>query len=184
MNSILMRQYIAMDFYVITAAFSEKMNLSREKLKEKSERLKCAISETAPVEKIKQLIYDYVWCILSLRDQAGGRQYSDIIRAAKHYIEENYMSEEVSLNTVSASVNMSPSYFSSVFSKESGKTFVEYLTEVRMEKAKEMLMCSSLKTSEIGYEVGYKDPHYFSYIFKKTQGCSPKEYRQRRKAQI
>ena len=94
------------------------------------------------------------------------------------------MSEEVSLNTVSASVNMSPSYFSSVFSKESGKTFVEYLTEVRMEKAKEMLMCSSLKTSEIGYEVGYKDPHYFSYIFKKTQGCSPKEYRQRRKAQI
>lgn len=184
MNSILMRQYIAMDFYVIAASFIEKMNLSREKLQEKSEKLKQAISETAPVDKIKQLIYEYVWCILSLRDQAGGQQYSDIIREAKHYIEENYMSDEVSLNTVSASVNMSPSYFSSVFSKESGKTFVEYLTEVRMEKAKEMLMCSSLKTSEIGYEVGYKDPHYFSYIFKKTQGCSPKEYRQRRKARI
>ena len=76
---------------------------------------------------------------------------------------------------------MSPSYFSSIFSKEAGKTFVEYLTEVRMEKAREYLMCSSMKTSEIGYEVGYKDPHYFSYIFKKTQGCSPKEYRARRK---
>lgn len=50
-----------------------------------------------------------------------------------------------------------------------------------MEKAKELLMCSPLKTSEIGYEVGYKDPHYFSYIFKKTQGCSPKDYRARRK---
>lgn len=184
MNSILMRQYIAMDFYVITASFIEKMNLSREKLQEKSEKLKHAISEMAPVEKIKQLIYEYVWSILSLRDQASGQQYSDIIRAAKRYIEENYMSDEVSLNTVSASVNMSPSYFSSVFSKESGKTFVEYLTEVRMEKAKEMLMCSPLKTSEIGYKVGYKDPHYFSYIFKKTQGCSPKDYRQRRKAQI
>ena len=49
------------------------------------------------------------------------------------------------------------------------------------EKAKEFLMCSSMKTSEIGYEVGYKDPHYFSYIFKKVQGCSPKEYRARGK---
>ena len=68
-----------------------------------------------------------------------------------------------------------------VFSREVGKTFVEYLTETRMEKAKELLMCSPLKTSEIGYEVGYKDPHYFSYIFKKTQGCSPKDYRARRK---
>ena len=48
------------------------------------------------------------------------------------------MSDEVSLNTVASSVNMSPSYFSSIFSKEAGKTFVEYLTEVRMEKAKEL----------------------------------------------
>ena len=91
------------------------------------------------------------------------------------------MSENVSLNTVSASVGMSPSYFSSIFSKEVGQTFVEYLTEVRMEKAKQLLMCSSLKTSEIGYEIGYKDPHYFSYIFKKTQNCTPKDYRMRRK---
>ena len=59
---------------------------------------------------------------------------------------------------------------------------VDYLVyEYNLEKAKELLMCSPLKTSEIGYEVGYKDPHYFSYIFKKTQGCSPKDYRARRK---
>ena len=91
------------------------------------------------------------------------------------------MSEEISLNTVAAGVGMSPSYFSSIFSREMGKTFVEYLTQIRMEKAKELLMCSSMKTSEIGYEVGYKDPHYFSYLFKKTQGCSPKDYRARGK---
>ena len=60
-------------------------------------------------------------------------------------------------------------------------TFVEYLTEVRMDKAKELLMCSNQKTSEIGYQVGYKDSHYFNYIFKKTQKCSPKEYRLRGK---
>lgn len=181
MNSILMRQYIAMDFYVMTASFIEKMNLSKEELHERSERLKEAISSMAPVEEIKNLIHDFMWSVLVLRDQVSGQQYSDIIQKAKQYIEEKYMSDAVSLNTVASNVNMSPSYFSSIFSKESGKTFVEYLTEVRMEKAKELLMCSTLKTSEIGFEVGYKDPHYFSYIFKKTQGCSPKEYRQRRK---
>lgn len=93
----------------------------------------------------------------------------------------HYMSETISLNAVAASVNMNPSYVSSIFRQEVGKTFVEYLTEIRMEKAKELLMCSSKKTSEIGYEVGYKDSHYFSYIFKKTQKCTPKEYRARGK---
>ena len=73
--------------------------------------------------------------------------------------------------------------FSSIFSKEVGRTFVEYMTELRMDKAKELLMCSSMKTSEIGHSVGYKDSHYFSYIFKKKQGCSPKEYRARKKGE-
>ena len=50
-----------------------------------------------------------------------------------------------------------------------------------MEKAKELLICTSMKTSEVGFEVGYKDPHYFSYIFKKIQGMSPKEYRKLKK---
>ena len=76
---------------------------------------------------------------------------------------------------------MSPSYFSSIFSREMGKTFVEYLTEIRVEKAKMLLTCTSMMASEVGYEVGYKDPHYFSYIFKKTLVCSPTEYRSKRK---
>lgn len=87
----------------------------------------------------------------------------------------------MSLNRLASYVNMSPSYFSSIFSQESGQTFVEYLTEVRMEKAKELLMCSNQKISEIVYQVGYKNSHYFNYIFKKTQNCSPREYRSRGK---
>ena len=111
---------------------------------------------------------------IELRDAESGRRYSDLIAAAKKEIENHYMTEEISLNTVAISVGMSPSYFSSIFSKEAGKTFVEYLTEVRIEKAKEFLMCSSMKTSEIGYEVGYKDPHYFSIYLKKCRDAHPK----------
>ena len=87
------------------------------------------------------------------------------------------------MNSVSSNVGLSPSYFSTVFARETGQTFKEYLTDIRMEKAKELLMCTSMQTAEIGYEVGYKDPHYFSFIFKKKQGCSPTEYRNRRKEQ-
>ena len=119
--------------------------------------------------------------IIGVRDTISGRRYSDIIEIAKDQIRKTYMSDEISLNTIAAEVGMSPSYFSSIFSKEMGKTFVEYLTEIRMDRAKELLMCSSMKTSEIGYEVGYKDPHYFSYIFKKTKNCTPKEFRARGK---
>ena len=100
------------------------------------------------------------------------------------YIERNYANDEISLNAVSASVNMSPSYFSTIFAQEMGQTFIEFLTDVRMKKAKELLMCSNKKTSDIGYEVGYKDSHYFSYLFKKTQDCTPKEYRTRGRNQV
>ena len=63
-----------------------------------------------------------------------------------------------------------------------GDLFVDYEgIPYDLEKAKELLMCSSMKTSDIGHKVGYKDSHYFSYIFKKKQGCSPKEYRARKK---
>ena len=81
------------------------------------------------------------------------------------------------MNTVAASVNLSPSHFSTIFSQEMGQTFIEFLTQVRMEKAKELLRTSSMKTTEIAFAVGYKDSHYFSYLFKKTQKCTPREFR-------
>ena len=74
-------------------------------------------------------------------------------------------------------INISPSYLSAMFSRENKTTFVEYITSKRMEHAKELLLNTKEKTSVIAEKVGYKDPHYFSYIFKKTYGISPKEFR-------
>ena len=58
-----------------------------------------------------------------------------------------------------------------------GQTFIEYVTQKRMEKAKKMLRQTELHSGEIAASVGYKDSHYFSFVFKKTQGCTPREYR-------
>lgn len=170
-----------MDIYIVIMSFCEKMGISDEEYQRDAENFKAAIQSIHTAEEMKEYMQRFLSRALELRDMVSGRRYSDIIEAAKERIEDTYMSEEISLNTVAASVGMSPSYFSSIFSREMGKTFVEYLTQIRMEKAKELLMCSSMKTSEIGYEVGYKDPHYFSYLFKKIQGCSPKDYRARGK---
>lgn len=104
---------------------------------------------------------------MECRESVSRKRYSDLLKEAVSYIEHHYEEEDISLNQVAASVNISPSHFSTIFSKEMGETFIEYLTNVRMERAKQLLRSSTMKTAEIAYAVGYKDAHYFSYLFKK-----------------
>lgn len=188
-QSTIMRQYIIMNIYISVMSFCEKILASTggstdlDTRAADDEAMKQAVLTAESVDDIKVYIGHLLERALEIRNAVSGRRYSDIIKAATNQIESTYMSDNISLNTVAASVGMSPSYFSSIFSREMGMTFTEYLTKVRMEKAEELLACSSMKTSEIGYEVGYKDPHYFSYIFKKMLGCSPKKYRSDRKGE-
>lgn len=174
--SSLMRQYIMMNVYSVIVSFYRKMELD---LKEEEIDLQQTIQQGKSLEEIKKFLRELLKKAILDRDSYSQKRYASVLEVAKEEMRTNYMTDSISLNSVAAKIGMSPSYFSSVFSKEEGMTFVEYLSEIRMEKAKELLMCTTMKTSEICYEVGYKDPHYFSYIFKKTQGCSPKEYRSR-----
>lgn len=101
-----------------------------------------------------------------------------IVTKAKHYIEENYQ-KDISLDDVSRLVDISPYYFSKLFKQEAGKNFIEYLTEVRMHHAKEFLHNANYSIKEICIMSGYSDPNYFSRIFKKYEGVTPSEYRER-----
>ncbi|MDR0270265.1 response regulator transcription factor [Paenibacillus sp.] len=101
------------------------------------------------------------------------------IRKAAEYIETHYAEEKMSLQDICRHVLMSTSYFSLVFKQHTGETFVEYLTRIRMEKAKEMLQHTTMKFYEIAGKVGYGDPNYFSILFKKHAGMTPREYRDR-----
>ncbi|MCZ8519830.1 MULTISPECIES: response regulator [Paenibacillus] len=93
------------------------------------------------------------------------------------YIEENYADEALSLQSVCRHVLMSTSHFSLVFKQRTGETFVEYLTRVRLEKAKELLQEGDLKLYQIAERIGYSDANYFSMLFKKHTGKTPREYR-------
>ena len=103
-----------------------------------------------------------------------------ILKTAVDFIDSHYMDEEISLNTVANVANVSSNHFSALFSQNMGQTFIEYLTTLRMNKAKELLRCTDMRSSEIAGEIGYKDAHYFSYLFKKTQGMTPSDYRKAR----
>jgi two-component system response regulator YesN len=96
---------------------------------------------------------------------------------AEAYVLDHFGEEECSINQVCSHIYMSISYFSAQFKQHTGKTFVEYLTRVRLEKAKELLQITQLKTYDIASRVGYEDPQYFSVIFKRNTGITPKEYR-------
>lgn len=100
-----------------------------------------------------------------------------LVEKAKTYIDEGF-SRDLSLDEVSREFNISPYYFSRVFKDETGKNFIEYLTQVRMEKAKELLQDKELSMKEICVKVGYGDPNYFSRSFKKNVGVTPTEYRE------
>ncbi|MDF2614421.1 MAG: two component transcriptional regulator, AraC family [Clostridia bacterium] len=102
---------------------------------------------------------------------------SSLIRKAKNYIDANYSSTDLTLQAVAEHVNMGVCYFSSVFKQETDETFINYVTKVRIEKAKELLATSEYKSYEVSYMVGYNNPTYFSTIFKKMTGIPPSQYK-------
>ena len=105
---------------------------------------------------------------------------ADVIKSAEKYIKENF-SKEISLDDVSRFVCISPYYFSKLFKDEKGVNFIEYLTKIRISKAKELIEDGGYSMKEICSMCGYQDPNYFSRTFKKNVGISPSEYKDMKK---
>lgn len=96
---------------------------------------------------------------------------------AVDYVRDHYADADLTVDGVCGYLGVSAAYFSTVFKRETGKTFINYLTDYRMERALELLMEGNEKTYVIAREVGYSDPNYFSYVFKKQFGMSPSKYK-------
>ncbi len=114
---------------------------------------------------------------LAFRDQNAFSRYGETLRKACAYIDENHHRPEITLRDVAKHVALSNNHFCTIFSQEMGITFTAYLNEIRIAKAKELLTATSLRSPDIAHKVGYNDPGYFSYLFKKTTGLSPRDFR-------
>lgn len=100
-----------------------------------------------------------------------------LVENAKHYIEDNYGESTLAVETLCSHLGVSAPYFSTIFKKEAGMSFVAYLTKIRLEHAVELLNNTEEKSYYIAAQVGYSEPNYFSYVFKKQYGISPSKYR-------
>ena len=100
-----------------------------------------------------------------------------VIQQARQYIMDNYQNPDLSVEMICRHLHMSPAYFSTMFKKETGQAYIAYLTEIRLNKAVELLNKTDDKTYVIASKVGYQEQNYFSYVFKKKFGVSPTKFR-------
>jgi len=177
LNSYLLLTYLSMDMYFTMVRFLKDMGRQVNEIDKKCGDINSLLKGRITAEQARSYLTSYLKEVIALRDHNTEKRYGKILRQAVSYIDTHFDQEDISLNRVAQTVGMSPNHFSSIFSQEMGTTFIEYLIGKRMERAKELLRTTQLRSSEVAYRVGYRDPHYFSSTFKKIQGMTPREYR-------
>lgn len=179
MGSLVFRNYVVLNVRFSVLSFLKKLGCDDSEIS--GQEMENIMGETGKtIEAAVAYCGKILKKAIALRDENAGDQNRSVLKLAVDFIDHNYMDEEISLNKAAHVANVSANHFSALFSQNMGQTFTEYLTDLRMSKAKELLRCTAMRSSEIAGEVGYKDAHYFSYLFKKTQGMTPSEYRKMR----
>ena len=175
-QSVLYRYYLLMNLLVTASQLADEVQAGSIPPPEDPQAV---LGQAATLEGTKACAAEVLDRMTRLCYRHQNVRYSAEISRAKEFIRENYADSGISLHMVAAEVGFSPNHFSTVFSQETGQTFVEYLTAVRIEAAKHLLTKGNSRMSDIAFDVGYQDSHYFSYLFKKHVGVSPREYRSR-----
>ena len=128
-------------------------------------------------EKFSKWLLEAALRINGAMDQERDNTTRQSMERAERYIMENYQDPDLSVEQVCRTLHMSPAYFSTMFKKATGQTYIGYLTDVRLNKAVELLNKTDDKTYVIAAKVGYQEQNYFSYVFKKKFGVSPTKFR-------
>ncbi|WP_026486474.1 response regulator transcription factor [Caldanaerobius polysaccharolyticus] len=124
-------------------------------------------------EWLKNICVKIMNCISNDRKST----YKLLVEKAKEYAQNHYSESDITIDKICKFLHISPTYFSFIFKKETKMTYMNYLLQIRMNVAKELLKTTNMKVFEIAEKVGYPEPNYFSYSFKKYVGMSPTEYR-------
>ena len=173
LDSLELRHYLIMDNYFCCIEYLSNIGFEKQQL----EVLDTLRIKGYECDNIQQCLTDLLIKTLELRDSISHTTHSSLIDKTKHFIKDNYNNKNMTLNYAADVLGISANYLSTVFSNETNQTFIEYLTNVKIEKAMDLLISTNMRSSEIAIEIGYQDPHYFSHVFKKYTGVSPREYR-------
>jgi two-component system response regulator YesN len=177
LKSYLLKNFIFVDVVLATAKLVNELGGDIDQVIPELNSIETILANIKTIEQLREQAFRILSSALAFRDSQTSSQYTGMIRQAKEFIERHYMEPNLSLVDIASRVNLSPSHFSTIFSQETHQTFKDYLTEIRIRKAKELLRTTVLRATDISCQVGYNDPHYFSFTFKKNTGLSPTEFR-------
>jgi two-component system, response regulator YesN len=177
LRSPLVKHYLFLDIILTTAQFITDLGGNADQVLPEIRQVENLLARARTIDQVRAETRAIITSALAFRDGFVDNQQAITIHRAMAYIDENVSNPDLSLSRVAAKANLSPSHFSVVFSQVTGETYRDYLTRIRIEHAKELLRTTNLQCSEVAYQCGYNDPHYFSYIFKKNTGVSPLRFR-------
>ena len=159
----------------------EDVSVDMKRILSGRDELLHSITKQKSFDSACRIVEDYIMKIFKLLSDMNSSTGQRQARLAMNYIQKNYMDPDLSLNDICSYLNISTSYFSTIFKEMTGETFTEVLIRTRMEKAKELLENTTMKNYEIAEKVGFSDPHYFGISFKKMTGVTPTEYARERR---
>ena len=173
LHSIMFRSYLLVSIRVNVELALKEANVDQQQI---AGLLPNFNTDTSP-EEVRVYLKEMLDVAIKLRDAESQKRSNDITDSALQYVNAHYSDADISLDSVAEAINISANYLSALFSNKVGLSFVEYITKKRMAKAKQLLRNTSKRSGEIAGEIGYKDPRYFSFVFKKYQGVTPSQYR-------
>jgi two-component system response regulator YesN len=177
--SSIVKNYIVLDIVFTATRLIREWGGEPNQVLPELDLLDAVVGESNSVEQIKEQLRPILSQALAFRDAQANTLHVGVIHQAREYIDHHYMDSDISLQIVASRVGHSPSHFCTIFGEATGQTFKEYLTDVRMRRARELLRTTHLRSAEVSTQVGYNDPHYFSLVFRKCTGLSPRDFRAR-----
>lgn len=178
LQSYLIKHYLLVDIILTTAQFITDLGGDAAAVIPEIQNIEKLLLAAKTGEQMQATIKKIFLGALAFRNKQATYERTRIIHQVKTFIDNHFADPDLLLNAVAARANLSPGHFSVLFSHEVGETFKDYLTRIRIERAKELLRTTNLKCAEIALRSGYNDPHYFSHVFRKNTGLPPQQFRQ------
>ncbi len=169
--------YAYIDVLMTAGRFLKNMQVDPETVLPELGRLGENALGVSSAEQLEAKILPLCERVVEYRKKHLASRYHELLNQSKEFIDQNYDNPDLSLNMMAMRVHVSPTHFSAIFSRETGETFSDYLSRIRMDNATRLLKTTSLSAAEISRRVGYKDPQYFSRVFKRASGVSIRTFR-------
>ena len=169
-------QFFTLNYISILVTFLQENGINVNNIPDIESNFLTKVFDINSIDKLESWICELVKKICNRIIEHSRNSYSNLVSKMKLFINDKYF-EDLSVNYLSAVFNFSPNYLGHIFKNEMEMTLNEYINKVRVEGAKKLLKGTKMMIYEIAYKCGFSDQHYFSQVFKKIEGLSPKEYR-------